>query len=220
MKYVPINTPVIVPGGLNDCEKFNRCSEVTGSPNCAIKGFAAVSRIDAPLPTVNSAIRNSAYFPLTAAGQNSTIPAPNNNSPVTIPALYPHFLISNAAGIAMQKYPKKFAVCTSCALNCESSNDFLNCWTRMSVRLFDMPHRKNSTVTITNGNKCPTGKTGCFFPASAFTLPPAVVETCIEPNLSIPTMDHPNRCDQTLSPFPVVILNAVLSRHPDPERSR
>src|SRR5271170_4289029 len=54
----------------------------------------------------------------------------------------------------------KFANCTSCALNCESSNDFLNCCTRMSVRLLDIPHRKNSTVTRTNSAVRPGGKTG------------------------------------------------------------
>jgi hypothetical protein len=56
-----------------------------------------------------------------------------------IPALYPHRRITSAAGIAMQKYPRKFAVCTNCALNCESWNDFWNCRTRISVRLFDIP---------------------------------------------------------------------------------
>ena len=92
-----------MPGGLNDCEKFSRCSDVSGGPNCAINGFAAVSRNDAPLPTVNSAIRNSAYCPLTAAGQNITMPPPNRHSPVTMPALYPQRRISSAAGIAMTK---------------------------------------------------------------------------------------------------------------------
>ena len=48
----------------------------------------------------------------------------------------------------------KTAVCTSCAWNGDSSNDFLNCCTRMSVRLFDIPHRKKSTVTNTNGRIC------------------------------------------------------------------
>src|ERR1700727_1383640 len=128
----PISTPTIVPGGLNDCEKFNLCSDVAGSPNCAINGFDAVSKNEAPLPTVNNATRNGRYCPLTAAG------------------------------IAMMKYPRKFAVCTSCALTGDSSNDFLNCCTRMSVRLFDIPHRKNSTVTSENRTIWPTGNTGCF----------------------------------------------------------
>ncbi len=87
MNCRPIHTPRIVPGGLNDCAKFSRRSLVGGGPNCAINGFAAVSSIDAPQPTANSATRNGIYFPLTAAGQNSTIPAPNRHSPVTIPAL-------------------------------------------------------------------------------------------------------------------------------------
>src|SRR5216683_5647948 len=144
-----------------------------------MNGFAAVSRIEAPHPTVNNAARNSPYCPLTAAGQNSTIPVPNITSPVTIPALYPHLRINSAAGIAMQKYPKKFAVCTSCALNCDSSNDFLNCCTRISVRLFDIPHRKNSTVTSENSTTCPTGNTGRFVSASLFAPALIDVETCM-----------------------------------------
>src|SRR5258708_39480665 len=108
-------TPRIVPGGLNDCAKFSRRSEVSAGPNCAINGFAAVSRTDAPHPTANSATRNGTYCPLTAAGQNNTIPDPNSTSPITIPALYPHFRITSAAGIAMLKYPENFADDTSYA---------------------------------------------------------------------------------------------------------
>src|ERR1700723_3054710 len=79
----------------------------------------------------------------------------------------------------MMKYPRKFAVCTSCALTGDSSNDFLNCCTRMSVRLFDIPHRKNSTVTSENRTIWPTGNTGCFL--SPCDLAPALtdVETCM-----------------------------------------
>src|SRR5215469_7125210 len=49
----------------------------------------------------------------------------------------------------------------------------------MSVRLFDIPQRKNSTVTSTNGNMCPTGNTGCFLSAAYVVLPPIDVETCM-----------------------------------------
>src|ERR1700761_802322 len=84
----------------------------------------------------------------------------------------------------MQKYPVKFAVDTSCALNVDSSNDFLNCCTRMSVRLFDIPHRKNSTVTSENSTICPAGNTGCFFLSLCDSAPaPIDVDTCIESNL-------------------------------------
>ena len=61
IKNVPIKTPTMVPGGLNDCEKFSLCSEVEASPNCATSGFAAVSRMEEPQPTMNSAIRNGMY---------------------------------------------------------------------------------------------------------------------------------------------------------------
>src|SRR5208283_2578828 len=178
MNCLPIHTPRIVPGGLNDCAKFSRRSLVGGGPNCAMNGFAAVSRIDAPQPTANSATRNGPYCPLTAAGQNRTIPAPNRHSPVTMPTLYPQRRISSAAGIAMQKYPVKFAVDTSCALNRDSSNDLRNCCTRMSVRLFDIPHRKNSTRTITNSAICPNGNTATPLLLSVALLP-VDVETCI-----------------------------------------
>src|SRR5229473_169665 len=101
-----------------------------------MNGFAAVSRNEAPLPTVNNATRNGRYCPLTAAG-------------------------------------------TNCALGGDSSNDFLNCCTRMSVRLFDIPHRKNSTVTRENSTICPTGNTARF--VSPCDLVPALidVETCM-----------------------------------------
>ncbi len=88
---------------MNACAKFNLCSLVSAGPNCAMKGFAAVSRTDAPHPTANSATRKGRYCPLTAAGQNSTIPDPNSTSPITIPVLYPQRRITSAAGIAMQK---------------------------------------------------------------------------------------------------------------------
>jgi hypothetical protein len=54
----------------------------------------------------------------------------------------------------------------------------------MSVRLFDIPHRKNSTVTRTNGPIYPTGNTG-FLLVPDLTLPPTDVETCIS-NLTNP----------------------------------
>src|ERR1022692_4791963 len=55
------------------------------------------------------------------------------------------------------------------------SSDLL-CCTRMSVRLFDIPHRKNSTITNANSAACPVGNTGTPLPA----VPrPADVETCI-----------------------------------------
>src|SRR5581483_2040210 len=76
MKYVPTSTPVTVPGGLNACAKFNRRSDVSDGPNCAMNGFAAVSSVAEPQPTTNSAIRNGAYCPITAAGQNSSVPVP------------------------------------------------------------------------------------------------------------------------------------------------
>src|ERR1700710_751464 len=69
MNSVPIRIPTNDPGGLNACEKLSRRSEVSGSPNCAISGFAAVSRIDWPQPATNSASRNGTYLPITAAGQ-------------------------------------------------------------------------------------------------------------------------------------------------------
>src|ERR1035441_1525632 len=174
----PIITPTMVPGGLKDCAKFSRRSLVSAGPNCAMNGFAAVSSTDAPHPTANSAIRNGTYRPLTAAGQNRTIPNPKSTSPNTIPVFYPQRRITSAAGIAMQKYPVKFAVDTSCALNFDSSNDFLNCCTRMSVRLFDIPHRKNSTVTSPNSAICPVGNTATPLLLSADRLL-TDVETCI-----------------------------------------
>src|ERR1700722_2191575 len=218
MKYVPISTPVIVPGGLNDCEKFSRSSDVAGSPNCATNGFAAVSRIDAPPPPVNSANKNGAYCPLTAAGQNRIIPTPNITSPVTMPALYPHRRISSAAGIAMQKYPKKFAVCTNCALNCDNSNDFLNCCTRISVKLFDIPHRKNNTVTNTNGRTCPTGNTGCFSPVLDFAPAPTDVEICTQ-NLTLPklqTIDIHSRRPKHSITLPLTKSGEVIPQHLEP----
>src|ERR1700729_2982670 len=85
----------------------------------------------------------------------------------------------------MQKYPVKFAVDTSCAEKVESSNDFLNCCTRMSVRLFDIPHRKNSTVTSENSTMCPTGKTGVPLSPRDFEPEPTDVETCMHHPLKL-----------------------------------
>src|ERR1700720_2335036 len=85
----------------------------------------------------------------------------------------------------MMKYPRKFAVCTSCALTGDNSNDFLNCCTRMSVRLFDIPHRKNSTVTSENSTMCPTGNTGRSVPPCDFLPTPTDVETCMHDPLKI-----------------------------------
>jgi hypothetical protein len=87
MKNVPTISPEIEPGGLNAAAKFSRRSLVAGSPNSAIRGFAAVSRIDDPDPTTNSAMRNGVYCPITAAGQNSSVPVAKTHSPVIRPTL-------------------------------------------------------------------------------------------------------------------------------------
>jgi hypothetical protein len=47
----------------------------------------------------------------------------------------------------------------------------------MSVRLFDMPHRKKSTVTIVNNAICPTGNTG--IPLVSDLVAGLVEDTCI-----------------------------------------
>ena len=80
----------------------------------------------------------------------------------------------------MQKYPVKFAVDTNCALNRDSSNDLRNCCTRMSVRLFDIPHRKNSTITSTNSAICPTGNTAT----------PLLLSVACSPSMSKPASLH------------------------------
>src|ERR1700746_3352017 len=49
----------------------------------------------------------------------------------------------------------------------------------MSVRLFDIPHRKNSTVTSENSTICPTGNTGRFVSPCVFTPALIDVETCM-----------------------------------------
>src|SRR5260370_6505880 len=79
----------------------------------------------------------------------------------------------------MMKEPRKLAVATSCALTGDNSNDFLNCCTRMSVKLFDIPHRKNSTVTRENSTICPTGNTGRAVSTCDFVPVPTDVETCM-----------------------------------------
>src|ERR1700690_1735163 len=40
------------------------------------------------------------------------------------------------------------------------ANDFMNCRIRTSLRLFGMPHKKNSAVTRKKGTSCPAGKSG------------------------------------------------------------
>ena len=62
-----------MPGGLKACEKFNRCSEVSVGPVCAMNGFAAVSSVAEPHPTTNNAVNISQYCPTTAAGQNISV---------------------------------------------------------------------------------------------------------------------------------------------------
>lgn len=61
MNAVPIRTPVIEPRGLNACAKLRRLSELSGLPNCAMKGLDAVSRNDNPLAMMNRASRKKAY---------------------------------------------------------------------------------------------------------------------------------------------------------------
>src|SRR5204862_7437297 len=100
---VPINAPVIAPSGLKACEQFNRRAELSGSPNCAVKGFDAVSKNDRPLAITKSAKRKKPYPPASAAGQNKKAPAPKSTSPVTNPDLYPTRRIKSAAGIASRK---------------------------------------------------------------------------------------------------------------------
>ena len=103
MKRAPMTTPTMVPGGLKDCAKLRRRSEVAGEPNCATKGLQAVSRIDAPLPTTKSAMRKGKYSPVIAAGQKRIIPSPKVQRPTIMPALYPQRRMRRAAGMAMQK---------------------------------------------------------------------------------------------------------------------
>src|ERR1035437_3089534 len=100
MNSVPASTPVIAPIGLNACEKFNLLAALSGSPICAIKGLAAVSRNDRPLAITNSASKKHQYWPTRAAGQKRNVPVPNRQRPAIIPDLYPKRRIIKAAGVA------------------------------------------------------------------------------------------------------------------------
>src|ERR1700733_6874881 len=49
----------------------------------------------------------------------------------------------------------------------------------MSVRLFDIPHRKNSTVSSQNSSFCPAGNTDRFLPPCDLAPLTTDVETCM-----------------------------------------
>src|SRR5208282_6098856 len=82
------------------------------------------------------------------------------------------------------------------------------CCTRMSVRLFDIPHRKNSTRTITNSAICPNGNTATPLLLSVALLP-VDVETCIPalPPIQL-DLDRTDDTSHTHSPDSIAALRS------------
>jgi hypothetical protein len=71
----PISGATNAPTPLNDCAKFNRCSEVSFGPNIEMYGLATVSRKVAPEASINNAARNKPNVLPDAAGINNNAPA-------------------------------------------------------------------------------------------------------------------------------------------------
>jgi hypothetical protein len=114
--------PIVVPNELNACDKFNLLGAVRSGPRMVTYGLQAICNIANPIPTTNSAARNSGYDVAWAAGKKSALPTAAINKPIITPFLYPIRLIGSPDTIEITKYiaepmpyaPKK-ANCTSIA---------------------------------------------------------------------------------------------------------
>lgn len=69
------------PMAWNDCESSRRNSERRGGPQVAMKGFAEVSRVESPEPTIKREPQKPPKDRYTAEGQNIRAPTPYMQRP-------------------------------------------------------------------------------------------------------------------------------------------
>src|SRR5450432_1389317 len=94
------------------------------------------------------------------------------------------------------------------------ANDFMNCRIRTSLRLFGMPHKKNSAVTRKKGTSCPAGKSGpCPDPLVVGSVE---FETCILRDPLCPCVAMWSRATR---PRVLILLSALAGESPATTRS-
>src|ERR1039458_3125670 len=90
-------------------------------------------------------------------------------------------------------------------------NDFMNCRIRMSFKLFGIAHRKNSTVTMTNGSSRPAGINWASMSSFLFSEGELPGPTEL---LKVSFSSWNERCNET--PEPMLLLRQIdLQRDAD-----